>query len=96
MKAAGSDFTKVTKVNIFIKTFEDFAAMNEVYVDFFPGLKPVRDSILYSILTPQSHYAKGTNLRCGVGPSIWCRCGNGMHCSGLIISGSVKFATVLN
>ena len=31
LKAAGSSWEKVVKVNVYLKNMDDFAAMNEVY-----------------------------------------------------------------
>ena len=31
LKAAGSSWDKVVKVNVYLKNMDDFAAMNEVY-----------------------------------------------------------------
>lgn len=42
LETAGSDFSKIVKINVYIKTFEHFADMNEAYLTFFPGIKPVR------------------------------------------------------
>ncbi|OAQ78190.1 endoribonuclease l-PSP domain-containing protein [Purpureocillium lilacinum] len=39
---AGSDFTKLLKVNIFLTNRADFAAMNAVYIDMIPDPKPAR------------------------------------------------------
>ena len=40
-KAGGSKET-VAKVDVFVKTLDDFASINEVYADFFGNHKPAR------------------------------------------------------
>jgi 2-iminobutanoate/2-iminopropanoate deaminase len=46
LKAAGSDMSKVVKVNVFLVSMEDFAAMNKVYGRFFLGNEaPARSTI---------------------------------------------------
>lgn len=43
LEEAGSSLQNVLKVNVFITTMDDFAAMNEAYDEFFTGdTKPVR------------------------------------------------------
>ncbi|KZS96008.1 Endoribonuclease L-PSP [Sistotremastrum niveocremeum HHB9708] len=45
LKAAGSSWQQVAKVNIFLKDMADFAAMNEVYEKALPTPKPARTCI---------------------------------------------------
>lgn len=40
LEAAGSDLTKVVKCNVYLKSMNDFAAMNEVYARHFAGDTP--------------------------------------------------------
>ncbi len=40
LAAAGSDFTKVVKCNVYLKNMDDFAAMNAVYGKHFTGEAP--------------------------------------------------------
>ena len=42
LEAAGSGLDKVLKTTVFLDNIEDFAAMNEVYATFFPGVPPAR------------------------------------------------------
>lgn len=42
VEAAGSEVTKIVKLNIFTTDIKYFAAVNEVYVNFFNGHKPAR------------------------------------------------------
>lgn len=42
LKAAGSDFNKVVKCQLFIKNLADFDKMNKVYASYFPTHKPAR------------------------------------------------------
>jgi 2-iminobutanoate/2-iminopropanoate deaminase len=45
LKAAGSGLQHVVKVNIFLAHFSDWAAMNEVYSEFFSDPLPARSAI---------------------------------------------------
>jgi len=45
LKAAGSSWEKVVKVNVYLKSMDDFAAMNEVYEKLLPTPKPARTCI---------------------------------------------------
>ncbi len=50
LKAANSDFSKVVKTTIYLKSIDDFAAVNEVYAKFFGKWKPARATIEVSNL----------------------------------------------
>lgn len=41
LEAAGSDFSKIVKLNVYLKSFADFQAMNEEYITHFGDVKPV-------------------------------------------------------
>ena len=41
----GSSLQEVVKCTIFLADIKDWAAMNEVYVEFFPGRKPARSAM---------------------------------------------------
>ena len=45
LKAAGYEKTDVVKTVVFIKDMNDFAAVNEVYADFFGEHKPARSCV---------------------------------------------------
>ena len=45
LKEAGSDLSKVIKTTVFIKDMNDFAAMNEVYAEYFGESKPARSTV---------------------------------------------------
>ena len=45
LEAAGTSIDNVVKVNIFIADIKDFAAMNEVYMQYFGDVKPARRSV---------------------------------------------------
>ena len=45
LKAAGTDFTKVVRTTVYLKTMNDFAAMNEIYASFFPAPPPARSTV---------------------------------------------------
>ena len=42
LRAAGMDFQNVVSVNVFIASFDDFAAFNNVYKTYFPTDPPTR------------------------------------------------------
>src|SRR5271156_6473705 len=41
LEAAGSDFNKIVKLNVYLKNYADFVPMNEVYITHFGAVKPV-------------------------------------------------------
>jgi 2-iminobutanoate/2-iminopropanoate deaminase len=45
LNAAGSALAQVVKTTVFLISMSDFAAMNEVYAEFFPGDPPARSTI---------------------------------------------------
>lgn len=42
VEAGGGRLDTVAKVDVFVKSLDDFAAINEVYSEFFKGHKPAR------------------------------------------------------
>jgi 2-iminobutanoate/2-iminopropanoate deaminase len=51
LKEAGLSLTRVVKTEVFLKDFNDFSAMNDVYATFFPGdIKPARVTVEVSRL----------------------------------------------
>jgi 2-iminobutanoate/2-iminopropanoate deaminase len=47
---AGCDFSSVVKTTIFLKSMEDFAAVNEVYGSYFSDNYPARETVQVSKL----------------------------------------------
>jgi 2-iminobutanoate/2-iminopropanoate deaminase len=45
LEAAGSSLKDVVRVGVFLTDMNDFAAMNEVYGEFFPGDPPARTTV---------------------------------------------------
>lgn len=45
LKAAGTDLSHVVKTTVFLSTMDDFAAMNEVYAEFFSQPYPARSAV---------------------------------------------------
>jgi len=43
--AAGSNLASVIKTTVFLKDMGEFAAMNEVYAEFFPQSPPARSTV---------------------------------------------------
>jgi 2-iminobutanoate/2-iminopropanoate deaminase len=50
LQSAGSDLSKVVKTTVFLRSMNDFEAMNAVYAEFFAGSKPARATIEVSQL----------------------------------------------
>ena len=45
LEAAGTDFSKVLKCNVYLLKMSDFAAMNEVYGEYFKNNPPARATV---------------------------------------------------
>ncbi len=45
LTAAGASLETVVKTTVFLKSMSDFAAMNEVYTRYFPGVPPARSTV---------------------------------------------------
>lgn len=45
LQAAGSSFAQVVKTTVFLTTMDNFAAMNEVYAEFFSDEPPARSTV---------------------------------------------------
>jgi len=45
LEAGGSNLKKVIKCTVFLADMDDFAAMNEVYAEYFPQNPPARSAI---------------------------------------------------
>ena len=45
LQAAGSSLRDVVRVGVFLSSMKDFAAMNEVYQEFFPKDPPARTTV---------------------------------------------------
>ena len=45
LEAAGTNLSHVLKTTVFLREMNDFAAMNEVYAEFFPGECPARSAV---------------------------------------------------
>jgi 2-iminobutanoate/2-iminopropanoate deaminase len=45
LQAAGSSLAKVVRSGVFLKSMNDFAAMNAVYARFFPNHAPARSTV---------------------------------------------------
>lgn len=50
LKAAGGSMNSVVKTTVFLKDFNDFGSMNEVYAEFFSGSAPARSTVEVSRL----------------------------------------------
>ncbi|KAJ5747317.1 uncharacterized protein N7511_009013 [Penicillium nucicola] len=50
LEAAGSDITKVVKVNVFLSNMDDFAEMNSVYTLYWGDIKPSRTCVAVKTL----------------------------------------------
>ena len=45
LEAAGASMESVVKATVFLKNMSDFAAMNEVYAEYFNNSKPARATV---------------------------------------------------
>lgn len=52
IETAGGTMEDVTFNQIFLKSWDDYAAMNKVYAEFFPGDKPARYCIQCGLVRP--------------------------------------------
>jgi 2-iminobutanoate/2-iminopropanoate deaminase len=50
LQAAGSSLAKVVRSGVFLKSMNDFAAMNAVYARYFPNNAPARSTVEVSRL----------------------------------------------
>ncbi|MEK7310701.1 MAG: RidA family protein [Chloroflexota bacterium] len=50
LEAAGSGMGKVVKTTVFLANLADFAKMNAVYAEFFPGNPPARTTVQVAAL----------------------------------------------
>ena len=50
LTAAGSSLSQVAKCTVFLKSMDDFGAMNEVYAEFFGDHRPARAAVEVSRL----------------------------------------------
>jgi 2-iminobutanoate/2-iminopropanoate deaminase len=49
-EAAGSDLSRALKTTVFLKNMDDFAAMNQVYAEYFTEKPPARSAIQVAAL----------------------------------------------
>jgi len=54
VEAAGGTMDDVTFNHIFLRDWADYAAMNAVYAEYFPGEKPARYCIQCGLVRPDS------------------------------------------
>ncbi|KAI8958070.1 L-PSP endoribonuclease family protein Brt1 [Daldinia sp. FL1419] len=50
LEASGSDLNKVVKVNVFLSDMDNFAAMNEIYCQYWGDVKPCRTCVAVKTL----------------------------------------------
>lgn len=50
LKEAGMDYSNVVKCSIFLKSMDDFAAMNAIYSEYFKTIPPARETVQVSKL----------------------------------------------
>lgn len=50
LNAAGSSLDRVLKTTVFLADMNDFAAVNEVYAEFFPDVPPARSAVQVAAL----------------------------------------------
>jgi aminoacrylate peracid reductase len=54
VETAGGSMNDVTFNSIFLRNWEDYAAINAVYAEFFPGEKPARYCIQCGLVKPDA------------------------------------------
>lgn len=52
LEAAGAAMTDVVKVNVYLKDGKDFAAMNEIYREYFGDQRPARTTVAVAFADP--------------------------------------------
>ena len=52
LEAAGAGLNQVVKTTVFLADMSDFAAMNEVYIEFFGEQKPARTTVAVRFANP--------------------------------------------
>ena len=63
LEAAGSSCEDVVKTTVFIKDMNDFAALNEIYADYFTGDFPARSCVEVARL-PKEQIQQSKYKRC--------------------------------
>ncbi len=53
LAACGAGMEDVVKCSVFLSSAEDFAAMNQVYAEFFGTAKPARTTVVCQFVMPQ-------------------------------------------
>jgi len=53
LEAAGASLSDVIKCNVYLKDGNDFAAMNEVYKEFFGEQRPTRTTVAVAFAEPK-------------------------------------------
>jgi aminoacrylate peracid reductase len=54
VEAAGGSMDDITFNHIFLKDWADYSAINSVYAEFFPGVKPARYCIQCGLVKPDA------------------------------------------
>ncbi|MBF7144609.1 MULTISPECIES: pyrimidine utilization protein C [Pseudomonas] len=54
VETAGGTLADVTFNHVFLKHWEDYAAINAVYAEFFPGEKPARYCVQVGLVKPEA------------------------------------------
>ncbi len=77
---AGSSLTNVVKMNIFLTTMDNFAAMNEAYDEFFTiDPKPVRPNLLFLSSKTLTIAGSVPHVRSRLPATLRYGCGNRVH-----------------
>jgi 2-iminobutanoate/2-iminopropanoate deaminase len=50
LEASGSSLDRVVKATVFLRNMNEFAAMNEIYAEYFGEVKPARSTVAVSEL----------------------------------------------
>ena len=54
IETAGGNMSDVTFNHVFVKDWADYAAINQVYAEYFPGEKPARYCVQTGLVKPEA------------------------------------------
>lgn len=53
LTSCGSSLTEVVKCSVYLNNSQDFAAMNQVYAEYFGANKPARTTVVTALVVPE-------------------------------------------
>lgn len=70
LEAAGTGLERVVKTTVFLSDLNDFAAMNAVYAEYFPGVAPARAAVEVAALPKGAGVEIEAIAESGEGPGL--------------------------